>query len=190
MTYLNEFKAALTRAEKFKLSTPEISLTPNAVIMSEDKINNLSNIIAPVFEEILSYDELVGQCMSINLSALPLLTEWLQCPVYYTIGWIDNGTEKGIYKFDDDFIEEKLTSGHKESLINLHVWLTLPSMEIIDLTICTSWAVLNHSEEGKGRVLIKNADDLTDIKYRPMLIGDDFLFRIGLIKPITWYEFN
>lgn len=106
------------------------------------------------------------------------------CPVLYTLGWVDDGTDKGMFKFDEPFIAEKLKSGHVGGTVNMHAWLTLPSLEVIDVALVTSLAVLNGWDEGHGAVLAKHADEVTGMAYKPMLIGPDFLRKTGLM--VEW----
>ena len=125
--------------------------------------------------------EVVAQCMMINHRLEPVMERWFGCPVIYTLGWIDDGTEKGMFRFDESFIADKLKNGHKSLKVNIHAWLTLPSMEIIDVTIATSMAVANNTTQGIGLALTRHADELEGFAYRPMLVGSDFLRRTGLM---------
>ncbi len=129
----------------------------------------------------LSVDEVVGQCMAINIRLRPVLEEWLRCPVYYTIGWVDVDAGEPLFKFDDAFIREKLANGHSGSHIGLHAWLTLPSLEVIDISLPTSFAVLQNLKEGHGSVIAGPPDGLKGFAYRPMLVGDDFLRKTGIL---------
>ncbi|MFN1150169.1 hypothetical protein [Serratia liquefaciens] len=108
--------------------------------------------------------------------------------MYYTLGWIDDGTPKGLHKFDDDFIAERLANGHQDDTINIHAWLTLPSMEIVDLTLSTTLSILQGRKEGEGGVIVKKADEITDFSYKPMLVGETFLSKSGILQNVTWFE--
>ena len=66
----------------------------------------------------------------------------------------------------------------------MYAWLTLPSLEVIDVALVTSLAVLNGWDEGHGAVLAKHADEVTGMAYKPMLIGPDFLRKTGLM--VEW----
>lgn len=126
--------------------------------------------------------------MSLHLKARSVLEKWLKCPVYYTLGWIDDGSLKGMFKFDDQTIAEKLATGHHDETLNIHAWLTLPTMEIIDLTLTTTVCLLQGLKEGAGGVIVKKADEVTGLTYKPMLVGETYLHKIGVIKNISWVE--
>jgi hypothetical protein len=128
--------------------------------------------------------DLMLQCMSIHYRLAPALHAWLGCPVLYTIGWVDDGTERGVFKFGDDFIDDELQNGLGGGKINLHVWLTLPGMEIIDAALATTYAELHGLKEGRGGVLAMRAYDVRDMAYKPMLVGADFLRKAGVLFDI------
>lgn len=109
------------------------------------------------------------------------MTEWFRCPVLYTLGWIDDGSDEGLFKFDDAFIADKLRNVHMPGNVNIHAWLTLPSMEIIDVTLATTMAIAQGRPEQGGGVVMGYADEFKGLAYRPMLIGMDFLRRAGLL---------
>lgn len=143
-------------------------------------------MLSPLFSHLVSYEQIVGKCLSVHLKALPVLEKWLHCPVYYTLGWIDDGTSKGLYRFYEEAIADKLANGHHDNNINIHAWLTLPSMEIIDLTLSTSFSVLQGLKTGKGGIMVKKADDITGFAYVPMLVGETYLSKIGALNRVTW----
>lgn len=103
----------------------------------------------------------------------------------FTLGWIDDETDRGIFKFDDEVIADKLVNGHQDETINIHAWLTLPSMKIINLAFNTTFSILHRH---KGGVIVKKEDDITKFSYKPMLVGDMYLSKIGILKNVTWYE--
>lgn len=55
-------------------------------------------------------------------------------------------------------------------------------MEIVDVSLPTSYAVLNNIKEGIGSIIASHADELKGgMKYRPMIIGSDYLRKIGAL---------
>ena len=57
-------------------------------------------------------------------------------------------------------------------------------MEVIDVALVTTLAVLKGWREGHGAVLAKHADDITGMAYKPMLIGPDFLRKTDFL--VEW----
>lgn len=188
MSYNEEFQKALERTASFDLTPPKgVNEVPGRM-MNDKRVRHLNSVLAPVFEGMTNYAQIAGQCMPLHLKARPVLEEWLGCPVYFTLGWIDDGTPKGIHKFDDAMIANKLANAHQDDTINIHAWLTLPTMEIIDLTLSTTFSILQGRKEGQGGVITKKADEITGFAYKPMLVGEMFLSKIGILQNVTWYE--
>lgn len=82
MSYGKEFQMALERSSRFNISPPELVSQAPARIMNDKRIRNMSRVLSPIFEGIVSYEDMVGQCMPLYLKARPILEEWLRCLVY------------------------------------------------------------------------------------------------------------
>jgi len=180
MSYANEWTTAIERSKRFGLEVPGHEVQPTTRYLTEGRQAEFPHVVLRGLGD-LDFSDVVAQCMSIHYRLVPVLEEWLQCPVVYTIGWIDDGTDKGMFKFDDAFVAEMLKNGFTGSTVNIHAWLTLPSMEVIDVALVTTIAVLKGWREGHGAVLAKYADEVTGMAYRPMLVGADFLLKTGLL---------
>ena len=116
------------------------------------------------------------------------VSAWLGCEVFYTLGWVDDGTEQGLFRFDDKFITERIDKSPVGTTIGIHAWLTLPSMEIIDVTLPTTYGLRCNYPEMFYHAITRPADELRGLAYKPMLVGDDFLYRAGLIQEKTMWE--
>lgn len=120
MSYSEEFHIALERTSRFNLAPPENFSETSIRILNDKRIRNLRKVLIPVHEDFPYYQQIAGQCMVLHHRALPILKEWLACPVYFTLGWIDDRTTKGMYKFDEDMISDKLKNGHQDSTMDIH----------------------------------------------------------------------
>lgn len=185
--YATEWHAAVERTERFSLQIPPHQVEPERRYLTDARQAEFPYVVQRGLGD-LDFPDVVAQCLSIHYRLVPIIEEWLRCPVLYTIGWVDDGTAKGMFKFDDDFVANKLKSGHAGGTINIHAWLTLPSMEVIDVALVTSLAVLNGWSEGLGGVISRHPDELTGMVYKPMLIGPDFLRKTGLL--VEWGVFT
>ena len=63
---------------------------------------------------------------------------------------------KEVYRQTEDSLKRSLSEGIDFYSANLHAWLTLPTMEIIDMTFPTSYGVINNKKELLGQVITKN----------------------------------
>lgn len=179
MSYMDEWVTAIERTERFGLRLPSMEPDPGKRWLDEETQFQLPHVMKKYFPN-MNVEHLVCQCLSIHHILLPVIEDWLGCPVTYTLGWIDDGTETGMFQFDEAFIENCLrTPVPPGSVVNMHAWLTLPSMEVIDVTLPTSYGKVQNRPEMYGLLISKHADDMKGMKYKPMLVGDEFLPKAG-----------
>lgn len=181
MSYIQEWSEATARTNRVGLTVPHYHVKPEIRYLTDERVKEFPYVVRECLGE-LDFEDVVAQCISIHYRLLPVIEQWLQCSVIYTLGWIDDGTDKGMFKFDDAFIVDKLKNGCLGGSVSIHAWLTLPSMEVIDVSIATSPSVLNNIPEGRGGVIAQHADVLKGMTYKPMLVGMDFLIKAGLIE--------
>ncbi|NQD80991.1 hypothetical protein HP436_12470 [Pseudomonas sp. CrR14] len=73
-----------------------------------------------------------------------------------------------------------MREGMPSHALNLHAWLTLPSLEVIDITFGTTYGVVRNASDFIGRMCFMHPDDMTaGMQYHPQLIGETYLERIG-----------
>jgi hypothetical protein len=178
--YENEFQDAILRSQKHGLAIPRVHRTATRYLT----LHAQQRFADAVHEAIGSpgLEEIVSQCMTIHHRLQRPLERLLHCPTYYTIGWVSYSSGNH-FKFDDSLIAEKLKYGHiPGSSISIHVWLTLPSMEIIDLSLSTTMGYVLKNERMLGGVIATHSNELTGgMAYKPMLVGDDFLRKSGVL---------
>ncbi|RIY05224.1 hypothetical protein D0T11_20755 [Hymenobacter rubripertinctus] len=110
------------------------------------------------------------------------VSRWLGCEVFYTLGWVDDETENGLFYFDEVFIRDVIRTKYSKNTMKIHAWLTLPSLEIIDITLFTTLAFAKKQPTMLGRVITRHPDYIQGMAYKPMLVGDDFLRQTGVLK--------
>lgn len=125
--------------------------------------------------------QVVGQCFYVHQVIKEPLEELFGTEIYYTIGYVELAG-KYLYKHDEDTLKSLLRTGITNPEMNLHAWLTLPSMEIIDFSLSATYFDVNEGPQDSYGILANHADELKGtLKYYPTLVGDDFLYRIGAI---------
>jgi len=103
MSYAKEWAAAIERSRRFGLEVPTHEVQTSHRYLTDARHAEFPYVVQRGLGE-LDYPDVVAQCMSIHYRLLPVLEAWLGCPVLYTIGWVDDGTDTGMFKFDDAFV--------------------------------------------------------------------------------------
>lgn len=177
-SYKDRFEDAYTRTRRFGLNPPHIKYSADTFLTKEF----MADIPHLLFQEYgaINPDKIFANCMGFHYMLKPLFEYQLSSDVYFTLGYVTVEEDKFFY-INDAMIAELLKEGIKSTL-SIHAWLTLPTMEILDFTLPTTYAQAKNIQEGMGGVISKKADDLSgNMIYHPMLIGDHFLRKIGAL---------
>jgi len=179
-TYFDEFVEAQQRTAKFNLASPKIQ-EPTKRLLTPAKLAQFPSVVRDAVGE-LSLNEVVAQCLSIHFRLQRPLEEFFDVPIIFTIGYVYTPPSY-LFRQTEAELLKLLQDGMRGPQVNLHAWLTLPSMEIIDLSLATSIAVIHKNKEGLGGVFASHADELKHgLRYHPMLLGTDYLERIGALQ--------
>ena len=180
MKYIENFKEAVERTKRLNLNIPNDIKFVDTKYLSNELMDKFPYALRDEFGEI-GIEELFGQCLSINLKIKNFISDFFYFSIYYTIGYVVVKDENYFYQ-NEESLKDMLKNGVNSDKINIHAWLTLPSMEIIDLSIATSCAIVNNIPEGLGGIIINFADNIKDTEFIPMLVGEDFVFKAGLFR--------
>ena len=176
--YKSLFLEALERTTRFGLGAPRPKLSEQSCI-SPEKLQAMPLLIQKEFGT-LTHQEVHARCLDLHFRLKPLLEEILDTELFYTIGWISIKHETMFHQ-NEESLNQLLKDGHQGGTVNIHAWLTTPAMEILDFTLPTSYAIANNTKDGLGGAIISPADDLTGgMDYKPMLVGEEFIFKAGL----------
>lgn len=178
-TYSAELIEAQKRTVRLGLTCPDIPPPCDRVLTPERHEQFPYAVQAAVGE--LGVEAVVAQCLSLHWRLKAPLEKFFGVPILYTIGYVHTPPSYMFKQMEDDLLR-LLQTGMQGPQLNIHAWLTLPSSEIIDLSLPTSFAVVNKMKEGLGGVIAAHADELNHgLRYHPMLLGEDFLRRIGAL---------
>lgn len=178
--YQKEFLEAAERASSFGLPVPPF-VPKETQYLTKTDLERLRNAIKEEMG-VLGEEEVFAQCLSLHMRIKPLVEDIFDCPVLYTIGWV-NFENQSLFKQTEQSLKVMLETGIPGPEVSLHAWLTLPSMEILDFSLGTTISKVYGLESCKGAVLTMHPSLLTDgLMYRPMLVGEEFLIRTGAMK--------
>jgi hypothetical protein len=181
------FEEAVERTLKHGLCVPDVGYGPARILTSE--FCEQFPCRAREVTDGINLVKLTLQCPLVHGLLLETIKDMLKTEVFLTIGWVwwgdsvEGGTRATLGKFDDGWIEELLgRSPSGEAAAAPHVWLTLPSMEIIDLSILSFLAIMHKRPDVMGSMITGHPDECPNgIHHVPMLVGDDFLRRTGML---------
>ena len=178
--YEQRFDRALKRSKSWGLDSVGFGRT------SERFLNERSlNVFQQVASEYLCQhhaEDISQQCFAVTLMLKSPLEHALGVPLAYTLGFVEyNG--RNVFYSDTRNLKAMLKEGVPSPSLNLHAWLTLPSLEVIDTTFGTTYGVVNQVPEAVGRMCFIHPDDMTaGMQYHPQLVGEDYLKRIGAMR--------
>lgn len=186
-SYLTEFASAIERALRLGVATPQPLIFTATPFITTEKIE-LAIKSATQHLGLLRIDDISGQCLSLHLRLLPILEQVFSCPVYYTIGYVE-AADGFMFGHNEEYLVDLLKTKKGDLPCNLHSWLTLPSGEIIDASLPTTFAKVNEDRSiPLGSIICNDANVLRNcgLHYRPTIVGVDFLFKAGIavVEPV------
>lgn len=184
--YEREYTAACERTASLKLQAPVLGhISPRQ--FSDQHCHRLAGLVSELVRDLEAKD-LVGQCFAVHLAAAPLIEKEFGVKAVPTFGWIKVADEE-LFHTDEQVLARYLIEGVPSRMMNLHCWLTLSSFEIVDITISTSIAIVNRTEEGVGNMLAKHWSRLTGgVEYHPQLVGEQYLERTGMLLNVPIHQ--
>jgi hypothetical protein len=177
--YKERFQEAIKRTERLNLELPKITIN-NEQYVTNELLEEIPHLLKKEFGE-FDIEDLAGQCLSMNLKLKDTISNYLNIPIYYTIGYITY-KENNYFKQTEESLIEMIKNKNYTGKVSLHSWLTLPSMEILDSTFLTSFSLVNNFKEGIGGMILTHADDVKHMEFIPMLVGSDYIKKAELFK--------
>jgi len=178
--YAQEFMAASQWTADQGLFVP-----PVQILVNKDCVDWA--VMTPVLQRLIGpYEnqEIARELFAMNTRLVPQLYEATGIPFRLTIGWFDISGEIH-YQHDQALLEKLLqkdSSVDTSRGLGLHVWLTSPAFEIIDVCLPTIVALRSKQpENARGIFYLSNQDPHPIVTYHPTAVGEEFLYRIGAV---------
>lgn len=179
--YRQAFLEAVERTRRYGLRVPTIlEVCPTPPHLAQSVPSLLSSCA-----QVQTPDDLAGKCVRVNLALYPALQKRYGA-AYLTIGYYDEaGTP--FFQFSEQNIEAWLRDGIGTSTAQFHVWITLPDMQILDVTLGTSISKYRKVPAAEGAIICDLAERLSpQLVYHPMVVGEDFLYQIGAVRQVLY----
>lgn len=99
---------------------------------------------------------------------------------------------RNIYQLTENKLDSLMSDGFQsDKELPLHVWLTLPNLTVIDLTIIPT--LLDKGEvltprEIESNIIIWKENDHSNFRYEPLLVDNSFMHRVDKIAKVVANE--
>lgn len=186
--YLKEFNLAVVTTKLHGLGEfSELRPTPERLVVgsSMEKLSE-HQIIGRI-----DPDTLFAMCFHTHIQLQKIIDEIFQTKSILTLGYVEYNSGRKIHYESMDRILSRMQIKQSRKEVNMHCWLTLPTSEIIDLTLPTTLAIIENKMENVGSVIAMFANDLKGMKYVPQLVGENYLHMAGIydksIPRLGWF---
>lgn len=179
--YTQEFRTALSRSSELGLNVPQVAFQTTR-FYSDDKFMSLINQLYRKLGNSDGTVDLVGQCLNVHWNIRGAAESVFKCGAHLTIGYIQEN-EDLYFEFSYQNVKDWLTNGIDLNKVSLHAWITLDSMEIVDLTWPSTRAKILKSQQGWGTAVTKHPDEFVNgLQYHPLVINNDFPNKIKAVQ--------
>lgn len=134
-----------------------------------------------------SFKHSAAQCLKWSHALRPLVEEAIGHPVVLTVGQLYYQGKAVFNPTREDFAKWhrhgfQIDDFRNRLGFNLHAWYTLPTMEVLDLTLCSSIAaVQKEPDPGMVGMIIGGWPDMMapTHRYVPMAVGDEYVEQMA-----------
>jgi hypothetical protein len=177
--YSKEFHEAIERTKRFNITAPPILPVSGDRFFTKESMQELMKSISKTIGQ-PSPEDLETDCFSINHRIKQIIDDLFKTTSVFTLGWVDEPS-KCLFKSTEEELRELLVKGISTTTIDLHAWITMPSMEIFDCTLCTKIAIANDDKKLLYAITARHVDDMSGgFVFHPMLVGVDYLNILGI----------
>lgn len=187
MSYREHFDEAMRFTRKLGFGVPEL-LTQTGELVSPENGELVMRYAKKAGISDLSASAL--QCLKWSYALQPCVEAGLGCSVALTIGQITHPNLAIFNPTQNDFerwakMGINVADFETRSGFNFHVWYTLPTMEILDMTLWSTLAVAWEKPELKGQVIGGWPDLIAPSpSFIPMVIGREYVEHVHSISEV------
>lgn len=184
MIYRKQFQQAI---EAHKAIFPNETAPTAPVSIDEPKLPEALLGFARSFVEKVPLEHRVKKCHAVATSFRQALAQTptpFDIDLAVTIGNVSYGGETLFTAEPVDLasIEKLIAEGpDSTSPMNAHVWLTANNMVVVDLNVA-AWLREVKGMDTDGGVVLHHEGDGSGLVYEPLLVDNDFLFRVDRVK--------
>ena len=179
--YQNEFKLAVERTLRLGYKTSTFAPRKQRILLDKFKSRKLGRTIQTSLSGsgFLKPYGLATNCTTVSQRIQAPLSEALGIGSFLTVGWVHlNGTK--LWEFnEDDFIRWTTgASNNRSREVEVHAWVTLDTLEIVDATFKSTFAMLHGIPDDMGLITSHPYDLPRGCTYHPIVVGNEALDAI------------
>lgn len=185
-TYISEFKKAIDNTLETGVENPitdYIDVTHK--FLTEDAKQDIQDLFNEnIFNDINNRQLIIGGCARVSSLMKPLLEEYFDEEIFLTIGYVEIIEDKTEDEWFHTPINQLINDVKKEKRTmsaNLHIWLTLPSLEFIDFTLPSTTNKILRIENPISNVIFYSDNKSDSIKLHPQLIGEEVCSKLTYV---------
>lgn len=168
MNYKAELLAAMERTRERGLDPGELASTPSGGVLREEHGAVLMDVLADLIQGTsLSPGHIAFQCAGISAAMKKHVSRAAGLSALLTIGTVILQGQRLWAASGDMSLTDLRDSG------SFHVWLTLPTMQVVDFTLLMSLAVQTGRDPSTATPIATFPDSEPHIKWVPVFTGDD-----------------
>lgn len=175
--YLKAFNLAVEKTKQNNLGVfSKLKPTADRLICESTLVRLYEH---PMISQI-DREQLFSMCFHIHVQLQQTINQVFSTKSTLTMGYVEYDSGKQIHYECIDSVLARVNNRCYQKEVNMHCWLTLPTLEIIDLTLPTTLAKIENKMENAGRIIAMHADELKGMKYVPQILGDKYLHLAGI----------
>ncbi|NQY43517.1 MAG: hypothetical protein HRT87_09265 [Legionellales bacterium] len=185
--YVDDFIEAVKFTSELGFKTPQIFYRKDNLELN--KLNDIHQIIYDIFSKCQDIEDLAFSCCHYSQQLSDIIMEKTNYKAYLTIGTtIEGGYAR--FKITTDQIRERTEAikndpENNNSKWSYHAWVTLETMEIIDITYFASLiacGALKPKIKNKFNYLFNKNNDIIGVDFKPLIVGNDIAERLNFFK--------
>jgi len=180
--YRKELIEAIKRSEQKSIDISDFYIESNSKpYLSFDKKKELFKLFdSKVYCNPI--EQVAGKCLDWNVKLQDQISSILSCDALLTFGYIEIHESKIFYTPLEEMDKWFAPNTIMKPLNEIHAWITLPSLEVIDITVIASIKHINNENfqnvpNYKHCIVCDPEDPGNTIIYKPLFVGIDFLFK-------------
>ena len=173
MDYRTEFLHALDFSEARKFGMPDwCRARPPLEIRPCLTLNN-RKILKDLFDTLMRESGaalFVAQCLNVSLIVSAKIGQMTDIAPAITLGWVEDGNKK-LFKFASEDLDQWIKDGIDNPFkLNIHAWLTLPGLEVVDFSLPMS---INHLDSSHPSSPVIDRWNEAKYRYHPIAVCRD-----------------